>query len=55
MKSIITTARILARAKELGFAAAGIVAAEPRDPAPLREWLAAGYGAEMHYLQRHLP
>ncbi|MHB9023751.1 MAG: tRNA epoxyqueuosine(34) reductase QueG [Armatimonadota bacterium] len=55
MKSIITTAQILARAKELGFAAAGIVAAEPMDPAPLREWLAAGYGAEMHYLQRHLP
>ncbi|HEY3416136.1 MAG TPA: tRNA epoxyqueuosine(34) reductase QueG [Armatimonadota bacterium] len=41
--------------KELGFAAAGVAAVEPMDPAPLRDWLAAGYGAEMGYLQRHLP
>ncbi len=25
------------------------------DAAPLRDWLQAGYGAEMHYLARQLP
>ncbi|MHB9129562.1 MAG: tRNA epoxyqueuosine(34) reductase QueG [Armatimonadota bacterium] len=49
------TIRILSRAKEIGFAAAGIAAVEPMDPAPLRDWLDAGYGAEMEYLRRHLP
>ncbi|HOF86644.1 MAG TPA: tRNA epoxyqueuosine(34) reductase QueG [Armatimonadota bacterium] len=49
------TAWMLRRAGELGFAAAGIAAVEPMDPAPLRAWLAAGYHAEMAFLARHLP
>jgi epoxyqueuosine reductase len=49
------TTWILSRAHELGFSAAGIAAVEPMDPAPLRAWLDAGYGAEMTYLNRHLP
>jgi len=48
------TAWILRRARELGFASAGIVAVEPMDSAPLRAWLEAGYHAEMVWLERHL-
>jgi len=51
----LETTRIVEQARELGFGAAGIVAVEPMDPAPFRAWLDAGYGAEMHYLERHLP
>ena len=43
------------RASDCGFAAVGITRVEQMDPAPLRAWLAAGYAAEMAYLQRHLP
>lgn len=50
-----TPAWIAERARELGFPAVGIAAIEPMDPSPLREWLAAGYAAEMEYLHRHLP
>lgn len=49
------TAWALARAREIGFAAAGVAAVEPIDAAPLRAWLDAGFGAEMDYLVRHLP
>jgi epoxyqueuosine reductase len=49
------TARILNRARQLGFDAAGVTAVESLDPAPLHAWLDAGYGAEMDYLTRHLP
>jgi len=49
------TARIIEQARELGFTAAGIAAVEPMDPAPFRAWLQAGYGADMAYLERHLP
>lgn len=51
----MNAAWILQRAAEFGFAAAGIAAVAPMDPAPLRAWLAAGYGAGMQYLDRHLP
>lgn len=46
---------ISTRAFELGFAAVGFAVVEPMDPSPLRTWLEAGYGAEMHFLRRHLP
>ncbi len=49
------TSWIAARGRELGFAAVGVAAVEPMDPAPLRDWLDAGYNAEMAYLRRHLP
>ena len=49
------TSLISEHAHELGFPAVGVAAVEPMDPAPLRAWLAAGYGAEMAYLHRHLP
>ena len=47
--------QITNRAQALGFVAVGIAAVEPMDPAALRDWLAAGYGAEMAFLHRHLP
>ncbi len=48
------TLHLIDHARALGFPAAGIAAVEPMDPAPLRAWLAAGYGASMEYLHRHL-
>lgn len=41
-------------AHQFGFADFGITAVEPMNPAPLRQWLDAGYGAGMSYLERHL-
>lgn len=46
---------IIDRAQALGAAAAGVAAVAPMNPAPLQTWLAAGYGAEMAFLQRHVP
>lgn len=49
------TVRIIRRARELGFGAAGVAAVTAMDPAPFRAWLAAGHAAGMAYLARHLP
>jgi epoxyqueuosine reductase len=49
------TAHILERAREIGFAAAGVATVEPMDPASFAAWLDAGYAADMSYLHRHLP
>ncbi|MHB0937968.1 MAG: tRNA epoxyqueuosine(34) reductase QueG [Armatimonadota bacterium] len=49
------TLRIIERARELGFGAAGIAAVTAMDPAPFRAWLEAGHAAGMDYLARHLP
>ena len=50
-----TTPWIIERAREHGFPLAGVATVEPMDATPLRDWLEAGYGAEMDYLRRHLP
>lgn len=45
------TAKLKARAAELGFSFSGVApAVEPAGAARLEEWLAAGYAGEMHYL-----
>jgi len=55
MEASRRTRDIIAQAREVGFGAAGVARVEPMDPTPLRAWLAAGYGADMAYLARHLP
>ena len=55
MQTVDETSWLRKKARELGFPVVGVATVEPMDPAPLREWLEAGYGAEMQYLQRHLP
>lgn len=50
-----STSWIISRAKAHGFPLVGVTAVEVMNPSPLREWLQAGYGAEMDYLPRHLP
>ena len=48
------TERVQARARALGFCAVGIAAAGPAlTHGFYREWLAAGYGGAMAYLERH--
>ena len=42
-------------ALQCGFSACGVVAVTPMNPDSFRTWLAAGYGAEMAFLHRHLP
>jgi len=50
------TERIQARARALGFCGVGIAAAGPAVTHGFyREWLAAGYGGAMSYLERHSP
>ena len=49
------TSWITQRAGELGFDACGVAEVTVMDAAPLRDWLQAGYGAEMQYLASHLP
>ena len=49
------TSEILLLAQAHGFSIVGVAAVEAMDPAPLQRWLQAGYGAEMEYLNRHLP
>ena len=51
-----TTRLVLDRCYELGFALAGIAAAEPTRYEPqLRQWLTQGKHGEMQYLAQHTP
>ena len=54
MTDVRTTRRVLQRCSELGFALAGVAAAEPSRYGPeLRRWLDEGRHGEMHYLAEH--
>lgn len=55
MDPAILTDWVRQRARARGFGGAGVATVVPRDAAPLRAWLAAGYHADMAYLHRHLP
>src|SRR5687768_18038325 len=45
---------VRAAARACGFPLAGIAPAAPLDPAPLERWLAAGYAADMEWIQRNV-
>lgn len=48
------TDQVLVRARELGFAAAGVAAVAPSETMPrLRDWLERGFSAGMAYMSRH--
>jgi epoxyqueuosine reductase len=45
---------VRAAARACGFPLVGLARAEPLDPAPLQRWLAAGYAAEMSWMERNV-
>ncbi len=46
--------RVKAAARALGFDLCGIAEARPLDPAPLRDWIAAGHAAGMRYMSENV-
>lgn len=45
--TVLSGEEVRAAARECGFALAGLAKAEPLDPAPLLDWLARGYAADL--------
>ena len=52
---ILSAAAVKAAARACQFTLVGLAPAEPLDAAPLKEWLDAGYAADMEWMSRRLP
>jgi epoxyqueuosine reductase len=50
---VLSGDEVRAAARACGFPLAGIAPAAPLDPGPLERWLAAGYAADMDWMQRN--
>lgn len=50
----LASADVVHAAHAVGFPLAGLARAQPLDPAPLRRWLAAGYGAGLAFMHRRV-
>lgn len=50
---VISGDDVRAAARACGFPLVGIAPADPLDPAPLRRWLAAGYAADMAWMEKN--
>ena len=52
---MLSAADVKAAARTCQFTLVGLAPAEPLDAAPLKEWLDAGYAADMDWMSRQLP